>query len=79
MIVSRKRTRNLFDLTNLWKKLVLSEVDENVAMDLTAEIQSPGTTTAERETSRDARIEMRIEHDENIHRRSPSPNKPLFG
>ena len=79
MIVSRKRTRNLFDLTNLWKKLVLLEVDENEAADRISEIQLPGNTAAGSETSGDARIRMRIEHRENIHRRSPSPNKPMFG
>lgn len=29
MIVSRKRTRNLFDLTGLWKKIVLTRFDED--------------------------------------------------
>jgi hypothetical protein len=33
MIVSRKRTRNLFDLTNLWKKLVLSKMDQQILPD----------------------------------------------
>lgn len=30
-IVSRKRTRNLFDLTSLWKKVVLSRLDEDAS------------------------------------------------
>ncbi len=30
MIVSRKRTRNLFDLTSLWKKTVLAKMEEQV-------------------------------------------------
>jgi len=30
-IVSRKRTRNLFDLTNLWKNLVLTRIDEDAS------------------------------------------------
>jgi hypothetical protein len=30
MIVSRKRKRNLFDLTSQWKKLVLERLDEEV-------------------------------------------------
>ncbi|SJL12000.1 uncharacterized protein ARMOST_21447 [Armillaria ostoyae] len=30
MIVSKKRTRNLFDLTNLWKRTVLLRLDEDV-------------------------------------------------
>jgi hypothetical protein len=29
VIVSRKRTRNLFDLTSLWKKVVLTTLDDN--------------------------------------------------
>ncbi|KAF8124644.1 hypothetical protein K438DRAFT_1542043, partial [Mycena galopus ATCC 62051] len=29
MIVSRKRTRNLFDLTNLWKNTVLLQLDDD--------------------------------------------------
>jgi hypothetical protein len=33
MIVSRKRTRNLFDLTTLWKKLVLSNMEQQVLPD----------------------------------------------
>ena len=33
MIVSRKRTRNLFDLTNLWKRLVLTKMDQQVLED----------------------------------------------
>ena len=35
MIVSRKRTRNLFDLTNLWKKLVLSKMEQHILQDNT--------------------------------------------
>jgi hypothetical protein len=31
MIVSRKRTQNLFDLTTLWKKLVLTGYDREVS------------------------------------------------
>jgi len=37
-IVSRKRTRNLFDLTSLWKKMVLSGYDKEVS-------NQPGTST----------------------------------
>jgi hypothetical protein len=29
MITSRKRTRNLFDLTSLWKKTVLSRIEHD--------------------------------------------------
>ena len=37
MLVSRKRTRNLFDLTTLWKKMVLTGYDREVS-------DHPGTT-----------------------------------
>jgi hypothetical protein len=33
MIVSRKRTHNLFDLTTLWKKLVLSNMEQQILPD----------------------------------------------
>ena len=33
-LVSRKRTRNLFDLTNLWKRKVLASMDQNLFDDL---------------------------------------------
>ncbi|EAU86332.2 hypothetical protein CC1G_05326 [Coprinopsis cinerea okayama7 len=34
VLVSRKRTRNLFDLTSLWKKQVLSKLEEDILMDV---------------------------------------------
>jgi hypothetical protein len=37
MIVSRKRTRNLFDMTSLWKKTVLAAMDSNISDPLSAE------------------------------------------
>jgi len=33
MIVSRKHTCNIFDLTNLWKKLVLSKMEQQTLKD----------------------------------------------
>jgi hypothetical protein len=33
MIVSRKRTRNLFDLTNLWRNIVLTNMDQQALKD----------------------------------------------
>jgi hypothetical protein len=33
MIVSRKHTCNLFDLTNLWKKIVLTHMEQQVLQD----------------------------------------------
>ncbi|KAL1657944.1 hypothetical protein GGF50DRAFT_68214 [Schizophyllum commune] len=34
MIVSKKRTRNLFDLTSLWKKIVIARLDSDAVEDL---------------------------------------------
>ena len=34
MIVSRKRTRNLFDLTSLWKKIVLLNMEQQVLQEM---------------------------------------------
>jgi len=50
MITSRKRTRNLFDLTSLWKKTVLSRIEDDT---LTQEIpnsnpyESPGSDSSD--------------------------------
>jgi hypothetical protein len=33
ILVSRKRTRNLFDLTNLWKKIVFTTLDEQIGQE----------------------------------------------
>ena len=35
-IISRRRTRNLFDLTNVWKRIVLTSMDQNLFDDLNA-------------------------------------------
>ncbi|KAH7916986.1 hypothetical protein BV22DRAFT_990151, partial [Leucogyrophana mollusca] len=35
IITSRKRTRNLFDLTGLWKKIVLEKLDERLPEEVT--------------------------------------------
>jgi hypothetical protein len=37
MIVSRKRTRNLFDMTSLWKKTVLAKMDSKLSEPLSEE------------------------------------------
>lgn len=31
MLVSRKRNRNLFDLTSLWKKVVIAKLDQEAS------------------------------------------------
>ena len=46
IIVSRKRTKNLGDFVNSWKKIVLSKLDERTAgeqqeVDLAPSLQSP--------------------------------------
>ena len=40
MIVSRKRTRNLFDLTSLWKKMVLSGYDKEASNQVSTAIDT---------------------------------------
>jgi hypothetical protein len=44
-IVSRKRTRNLFDLTNLWKRQVFSSLDRVVQDDVASSIKDPNSMT----------------------------------
>ncbi|TBU22773.1 hypothetical protein BD311DRAFT_599531, partial [Dichomitus squalens] len=41
VIVSRKRGRNMFDLTNLWKKTVLQQLDEQVLRERDPEPPAP--------------------------------------
>ena len=87
IIVSRKRTRNLFDLTSLWKKMVLTKIDES-SMSLKGDTRQaagavlPGLSStvsmvdAERH---DTQLAYRVTNRDNIHQRSPSPNKMFFG
>jgi hypothetical protein len=71
MIVSRKRKRNLFDLTSLWKKLVLKRLDEEVmehpqeVVSLPAQdrmVPSGVTTLAESIHRRDAAVPGDMEY-----------------
>lgn len=41
MITSRKRTRNLFDLTGLWKNIVLEQLDEKITTELEEDSEQP--------------------------------------
>jgi hypothetical protein len=80
MITSRKRTRNLFDLTSLWKKIVLEELDARVASpidgphaqnairDFPLVVDEPAMSVplGEREVSPE-------DEDRNIHQRRASP------
>ena len=80
----------MFDLTSLWKKIILKGIDEAamrvdpVPQDSTAYTvplirPSSDTIDAESENDREAVLAYRNDYRENIHRRSPSPNKPFFG
>jgi hypothetical protein len=52
LIVSRKRTLNLFDLTNLWKRLVLTKMDEDILPDNHGQVVEPlPTEQAESDSS----------------------------
>jgi hypothetical protein len=73
MITSRKRTRNLLDLTNLWKRVVLELIDEQAAVEPVASISdtherfvSPEVVGARNEDTDDGDTLY-------IHRRSSSP------
>jgi hypothetical protein len=80
MITSRKRTKNLFDLTSLWKKIVLEELDARVASpidgphaqnairDFPLVVDEPAMSVplGEREVSPE-------DEDRNIHQRRASP------
>ena len=85
-IVSRKRGRNIFDLTNTWKKVVFRQMDENIAeeggvvptippVDLGSHLLDASKSLAESiELSDD-------ESDIVLHRRSASPDQehPMLG
>lgn len=77
MIVSRKRGRNMFDLTNLWKRLVLEQLEDKVEEEERSSTPTQPTAVAGPSGSYDIRSYF-VEHRENMHRRSPSPNKPQF-
>jgi hypothetical protein len=48
VITSRKRTQNLLDLANLWKKTVLEQLDERVLDDYFVALPDEGTSTGPR-------------------------------
>ena len=49
LITSRKRTRNLFDLSTLWKKIVLESLDSMVLDDSTASTRGQTSNTYNRQ------------------------------
>ncbi|KAN0137659.1 hypothetical protein V8E53_004710 [Lactarius tabidus] len=70
VIVSRKRTRNFMDLTNLWKKSVLGVFERDVLADLMHDVQE---VVGPRGTQNPEGSQHIDDEEINIHRRSPSP------
>ena len=89
VLVSRKRTRNFLDLTNLWKKTVLEAIEGDVLSDLmkTVQVAQAGAKRPREYTDYDVNTrlsdtrpmkrtrEYHSDSDEeiNVHRRSSSP------
>jgi hypothetical protein len=63
-ITSRKRVRNLMDLTNSWKKEVLSGIDRSLSSDVTEPVQREVTQSATQEnrTVLEGSVEYGIVH-----------------
>ena len=95
IIVSQKRTTNLFDLSNTWKKILNLYLDEYVAVDPgklfdrpkpleQSEVEvrvvtDPGHPGPSEHTIDDAYLNYRINYREIPSRRSPSPDRPRVG
>ena len=80
LIVSRKRTRNLLDLSSLWKKTILEKLDEDVADDIASAVSVAPPV----EPPPPRYLQMDIDSDEEgltiHHRRSPpAPRAWRFG
>jgi hypothetical protein len=88
VLVSRKRTRNFLDLTNLWKKTVLEAIEVDVLADLVRNVQTGvavakrpreftdydvNTQLSETRPMKRARGSPDSDDEINIHRRSSSP------
>ena len=71
LIVSKKRTRNLFDLTSSWKNLVVSRLDERVLDEALEPPKEPNPLTVMHDISTHP---LQYEDDDDViqlHRRSP--------
>ena len=95
MVVSRRKTANFFNLTSLWKKSIFGEFDKRVLEDMDIDREISPMQTFESKVPPQAVVQLpseplvgtstnpvsdyRTEHLENIHRRSKSPDKPMFG
>jgi hypothetical protein len=79
-IVSRKRNTNLFDLSNVWKKIVFQKLNENIAQEGGVDPMIPGPTVSDN-LEYDRLHDREDENVINIHRRSVTPNQehPEFG
>jgi hypothetical protein len=78
IITSRRRTKNLFDFTSLWKKLVLTKLDEHNGAEI---LPRPAFVLDDINVHYSAAPRQRSgsvmsEDDINIHRRSPQPQIP---
>ena len=62
MIVSRKRTRNLFDLTSLWKKTVLQTLDDDALSHDTNDVPEPHESDSDWESEDDRLQEGDLEY-----------------
>ncbi|OJT03966.1 hypothetical protein TRAPUB_5352 [Trametes pubescens] len=79
VLVSKKRTKNLFDLTSLWKRIVFQKLDEK-ALEQPRKTgllpQEPSLTGTFMDPDPDAWLNYRLENQDNIHRRS-SPERDV--
>ena len=84
-VVSRKRNTNLFDLANVWKKVVFRQLDEHIATEggVVPEIPRDDPLTLMLETDKSLAQALEVESDDEIllHRREHSQEleHPEFG
>ncbi len=78
-LVSRKRTSNLFDLTNVWKKAVLHVVDKEVAVPTrqrTRFITDPAEYVAALNRTTNPKVStLDTEEELNVHQRDSSDDE----
>jgi hypothetical protein len=74
LITSRKRTRNLFDLTSFWKKTVLEKLDDLVSEQMSTDLIHPGGIESLVQSTQQMELESDDDGDIIMHqrdRRSP--------
>lgn len=67
MIVSHKRTRNLFDLTSLWKKTVLTHLEENALDDSENIILHRGSDSGSEDDNNDSHLFNTLGYKQLVH------------